>query len=117
MKFLSFPIGAMKRFSSFLYNVYTEPCFVLNASRFGLPVPLCQSGPLTEIYQTSASIAKSDDSLRGSDHFVLPTNPLPEYEIFKPFELLDDLPLSSDDTAFTDLFTESESSQDSGNMV
>lgn len=69
-----------------------------------------------DIYQTSTFITKSDDRLHSSDNFVLSSD-VPEYNDPKSLEGLDGLPLGFDETAFVDLFTESKSSQDIGNIV
>jgi hypothetical protein len=105
-----------KKSSSFLYSAYNGLCFALNGSRFG-SLPCFAYGPLTGIYQASTFIAKSDASLCDSDHFALASDALPEHDGSDTFEGLDGLPLDADEAAFVDLFTESESSQDTENMV
>lgn len=68
-------------------------------------------------YQGSAFITKSDDALYSPDNYIPSSDTLLEYDNSEPFEDLDDAPLDSDEASFMDLFTESESSQDTGNTV
>lgn len=60
--------------------------------------------------QTSTFITKSDDPLCNSDHSAPSSDMLLEYDE-------DGSPLDLGETGFMDLFTESESSQDAGNLV
>jgi hypothetical protein len=75
------------------------------------------NGPLTGAYQASAFITNSDVSLHDPDHSVLASDTLLERGDSKPFEGADHSPLDSVETTFVDLFTESESTQDTANMV
>lgn len=113
------PARVMKKSSSLLYSVYIELRFVLNASRSGLPLLCLRNGPLTDIYQTSAFITRSDAdvSLHNSDHFAPSSDMVLEHGDSEPFEGPDDPPLDSDESTFMDLFTESESSLDTANTV
>ena len=115
--FRPFLTETTKRSSVFLCNVCTELCFVLTASRFGLPVPYLVNRPLTDAPQTSTFITKSDDPLCNSDHSALSPDTLLKYGDSELCEDEDDSPLDSSGTVFVDLFTESESSQDTENLV
>ena len=88
---------------------------LFRAERFkvGTPLPYSANLFLTEMHQASALITKPDVSLHNSDHLALSPDSPPEYNDSEHFEGLD----HSDETAFVDLFTESESSQDTANMV
>lgn len=115
--FLHPSTGETKESSLFLYSVCTELSFALNASRFGLLLPCMADGPLTDIHQASTLINRPDASPHNSDLFALPSDTLLEHGDSEPFEGLNGSPLDSDETAFMDLFTESESSQDTAKMV
>lgn len=117
MTFRSSPTGTTKKSSLFLYSICIELYFVLNASRFDPPLLYLANGPLTNIHQASAFIAKSDVSLHSSDRFALSTDALLGCGDPEPFEGPNNSPLDSDETAFTDLFTETEFSQDTVNVV
>lgn len=62
-------------------------------------------------------ITKSDMALHNSDHSALSSDMLLECGAPETLEGLEDSLLDSDETAFMDLFTESESSQDTENAV
>ncbi|KAF9651367.1 hypothetical protein BDM02DRAFT_3184620 [Thelephora ganbajun] len=68
-----------------------------------------------ERFKASTFINKSDDPLHNSDHYEPSSDVLLEYDGSEPFEDLGDPPLDSDENAFMDLFTESESPQDTRN--
>lgn len=67
--------------------------------------------------QAHTFITKSDDPLYSSDHHTLSSDTLLEYDDSMLHGAPDNLSLDSDEIAFMDLFTKSESSQDTGNMV
>lgn len=67
--------------------------------------------------QASTFITKSDNPLYSSDGYTLSSDTLLEYGDATPLGGSDDPPMDSDETSFTDLFTEPESSQDTGSMV
>ena len=67
--------------------------------------------------QASTFITKSDDPLYSSDHHMLSSDTLLEYDDSTQFEGPNDQPQDSGETAFIDLLTESEPSRDTGNMV
>jgi len=67
--------------------------------------------------QGSTFITKSDHPSQSSDHYTPSSDALLEYDDSGPFEDPDNPPLDPDETAFMDLFIESEPSQDIGNMV
>lgn len=74
-------------------------------------------GPLTNIYQASTFITKSDAPLYDSEYFAQSSDALPEHDGSDLFEGLDDSPVDADETTFMDLFTEPESSKDTEYMV
>ena len=68
--------------------------------------------------QASGFATKSDDPLDSSGHHMLSSNVLLEHNDSTSFEDPDhEPPLDLEETAFMDLFTESEYSQDIGNVV
>jgi len=82
-----------------------------------LDVPLHTQGMTSDGHcQASTFITKSDHPSQSSDHYT-PSDALLEYDDSEPFEDPGNPPLDPDETAFMDLFIESESSQDIGNMV
>ena len=67
--------------------------------------------------QASTFITESDDPLCSSDHNMLPSDTLLEYDDSTSSEDPNDRPLDLGELSFMDLFAEPEPSQDTGNMV
>lgn len=106
----------MNRSSLYLCNVCIEHCFALNASRSRFPI-VCPRMTSDGYRQASTFISESDDPLCSSDHHMLPSDTLLEYDDSTPSEDPNDQLLDLSEASFVDLFTEPEPSKGIRNMV
>jgi len=91
---------------------------LFRAERFKVRFPFCVLRMASDgRRQASTFITESDDPLCSSDHHMLPSDTLLEYDDSTPSEDPNNQPLDLGEISFMDLFTEPEPSQDTGDMV